>query len=121
MMSTMNPFSFGPDPSITKKCPHCDTALEFESCGQVVVFNAHDDAFCHLATRERVRMLEQVLLGQREAYERAIERQRRWLDGVLADAGLPSLEERAKMAELKHLMAKRDLDPNALADQFKGP
>jgi hypothetical protein len=118
-VSTMNPFSFGSDPSVTKKCPHCDTALEFESAGQLVVFTAHDDAFCDLATRERVRMLEQVLLAQREAYERAIERHRRWFDKILADNKLPSLAERAAHAELKRHMAERQhLDAEAVADMF---
>lgn len=111
----MSPFSLGQDPTVTKRCPHCDTALEFQPItGGRVVFTAHDDAFCHLATRERVRMLEQVLLGQREAYERAIERQRRWVDEVLSDAGLPSLAERAKLDEFKRAMAGQLHEANGL-------
>lgn len=111
----MNAFSFGQDPQVTKRCPHCDTALEFEPItGGRLVFTAHDEQFCYAATRERVKMLESVLLAQREAYERAIERQRRWMDKVLADAGLPSLAERAKLDEVKRAMASQLSDLNGL-------
>lgn len=116
----MNPFSFGSDPQVTKKCPHCDTALEFEPItGGRLVFTAHDEPFCHAATRERVKMLEQVLLAQREAYERAIERHRRWFDKILADAKLPSLAERAEVADLKRSAADRVAEATVLSDLFR--
>jgi hypothetical protein len=96
----MNPFSLGQDPTVTKRCPHCDTALEFEPItGGRVVFTAHDDAFCHLATRERVRMLQQVLFANQEAYERKFEHHKRRLNEMLAKHGLPSLDEQAAKAE----------------------
>lgn len=114
----MTPFTLGQDPTVTKRCSHCDTALEFEPVtGGRVVFTAHDDQFCRDATRERVKMLEAVLLSQREAYERAFERQRRWLDSVLKEHGLPSLAERAKIDELKRAMAEQQrIDARALAE-----
>lgn len=111
----MNSFTLGQDPHVTKRCPHCDTALEFEPvAGGRLVFTAHDEQFCHDAARERVKMLESVLLAQREAYERAFERQRRWMDKVLADAGLPSLAERANVADLKRETAGRLHELNGL-------
>ena len=97
----MNPFSFGSDQSITKRCEHCDTALEFESAGKRVRFTAHDDAFCHAATRERVRTLGQVLLSQREAYERKIAAYERRVDAMLAKHGLPSLRDQASEHEIE--------------------
>lgn len=98
----MNPFSFGQDPSVTKKCPHCDTALEFVSNGQRVVFTAHDDQFCMWATRERVKLLEGVLLAQRESYERHVDRFKRRVNKMLAEHGIPSIEEQAKAASVEH-------------------
>lgn len=95
----MRPFAFGPNLTITKRCSHCDTALEFEPItgGRVrVVFTAHDEKFCAAATRDRVHLLERVLLEQREAYERALARQRRWIDKVMRDNGLPTTAERAE-------------------------
>jgi hypothetical protein len=81
----------------TKKCPHCDTALEFTTdLGKCMVFTAHDDRFCTLVTRERVRMLEQVILSQRESYERRIADEIRGIDAMLVKRGLPTLDEMAK-------------------------
>lgn len=110
----MRPFSFGPDTSIVKKCPHCDTALEFESAGQRVVFTAHDEKFCHLATRERVHMLERALLGQREAYERRIKDYERRVDEMLSQHGLPTLAERAEQHKARAQMMAQLCDPNVL-------
>lgn len=101
----MNLFAFGQDPAVTKRCPHCDTALEFISCGQRIVFTAHDDEFCNGATRHRVKLLEHVLLSQREAYERLVSKLERRVDVVLAEHGLPSLREQAKEHEVEAKIA----------------
>lgn len=97
---------------ISKKCPHCDTVLEFEDGSRHVMFTAHDDAFCHLATRDRVRLLEQALVTQRETYEHHIDRFKRRVDEMLTKHGLPTLtelDERARRdAELLRL---RFIDP----------
>jgi hypothetical protein len=89
---------------ITKKCPHCDTALEFTSDGLRLTFKAHDDTFCFALTRERVRLLERVMLEQREAYERRVSRIERDVDKLLAEHGLPSLKERRTAAEAEALV-----------------
>jgi hypothetical protein len=89
---------------ITKKCPHCDTALEFMADGLRFTFKAHDDAFCFALTRERVRVLERALLEQREAYERRIARIERDWEQMLATHGLPSLKERRTAAEAEALV-----------------
>jgi hypothetical protein len=115
----MNPHSFGCDPSVVKKCPHCDTALEFESAGQSVVFTKHDDVFCNAMTRRRVQDLQQALVDQSELYGHAIRRQLRSFDKILTDSGLPSMEERSKRAELQCLKLELTLDARALANQFK--
>lgn len=57
--------------SPTKRCPHCDTALEFESGGQRLAFTAHDEKFYTLVTRDRVQFLKQAMQAEREAYERS--------------------------------------------------
>ncbi len=86
---------------ITKKCPHCDTALEFMADGLRFTFKAHDDAFCFALTRERVRVLERAMLEQREAYERRMARIERDVNKLLAEHGLPSLKERGAAAEME--------------------
>lgn len=98
---------------VTKKCPHCDTALEFATdLGQRMVFTAHDDGFCAMVTRERVRMLEQVILSQRESYERSISDRMRTIDKMLVSRGLPSLDELSRpereRADVLKVMALRD-------------
>lgn len=98
---------------VTKKCPHCDTALEFTTdLGQRMVFTAHDDGFCAMVTRERVRMLEQVILSQRESYERSISDRMRTIDKMLVSRGLPSLDELSRpereRADVLKVMALRD-------------
>jgi hypothetical protein len=89
---------------ITKKCPHCNTALEFTSDGLHVTFKAHDDEFCFALTRERVRVLERAMLEQREAYERRMARIERDVNKLLAEHGLPSLKERRAAAEMEALV-----------------
>lgn len=111
---------------VTKKCPHCDTALEFATdLGQRMVFTAHDDGFCAMVTRERVRMLEQVILSQRESYERSIADRMRSLKAYLAKRGLPSLDEMLRpereMNEVKLKMAQSDRVGVFIADMFKDP
>lgn len=98
----------------TKKCPHCDTALEFiTDLGQRMVFTAHDDTFCAMLTRERVRMLEQAILSQRESYERSIAARLRGIDEMLVRRGLPTLAELAK-PDLERVALMREM---ALRDQ----
>lgn len=104
--------------TITKRCPHCDTALEFK-IGQHMCFTAHDDASCHLATRERVHILERALIEQRESYERHIADYRRSVDRLLVEHGLPTLEERAKRHEAAALLVLAQsgvLDLSGLGD-----
>ena len=94
---------------VTKKCPYCDTPLEFMTCGKKMVFTAHDDTYCHRVTRERVKMLEVALLAQREAYERSVEQHLRAVDDMLAKEGLPSMAQRAKVAELDAAYLRRQM------------
>lgn len=122
----MNPFSFGSAPWITKKCPHCDTTLEFESAGKRFRFTAHDEAFCNAGTRERVRMLEQVLLSQREAYERKIAAYERRVDATLAKHGLPSMRDQANEHELEAsrlnaIYAGMGVTPDLLIGELTAP
>lgn len=81
------------------RCPHCGTTLEFCSGGIRFRFTAHTEAFCRDMTRQRVKDLERALVQQREAFEHANEQLRRHVDKILSNAGLPTLEERAKHAE----------------------
>ena len=90
----------------TKMCEYCQTAIEFATPGgQGFAFRAHDAAFCAIATRERVRILERALVDQRELYERAIERAiERWtraVDELLAKHGLPSLAKQTEAARVE--------------------
>lgn len=105
---------------ITKKCPHCDTALEFAVDGRSLMFTAHDDRFCAVVTRGRVKMLEQVILSQRESYERSIADRMRRVDAYLAKRGLPSLDEMLRpereMNEVKLKMAQSGV---SIAGMFK--
>ncbi len=101
--------------TVTKKCPHCDTAIEFQSAGQHVLFIAHDEASCHALTRYRVHMLERALIDQREAYEREIAAFKRSIDKMLAAHGLPSLAEQSDEAE-KRATVLRTLAASPVAD-----
>lgn len=87
----------------TKRCPHCDTALEFESGGQRLAFTAHDEKFCTLVTRDRVRFLMQAMQAEREAYERSVAALRRQTNEMLKRHGISSLEEQAAEHEPRTL------------------
>lgn len=87
------------DMTVTKRCPYCDTTLEFESGGKRFTFKAHDEAFCVIGTRGRVKMLEQVIVRQRETFEHYITAAHRRFDQIMAEAGLPSLADRQREAE----------------------
>jgi hypothetical protein len=100
---------------ITKRCPHCDTALEFTLAGKRVVFTAHDETFCNIGTRERVRLLERAMLSQREAYERSFDRLKRSINTMLVEHGLPTLEDReVEFAEAARAKMAVALAPGAM-------
>lgn len=78
-----------------ERCPVCETSLQWRSGDRLVVFTAHDEAFCRDACRQLINDLRVALQGQQEAFARSLESARRAADQVLADAGLPTLSERA--------------------------
>ena len=55
---------------IDGKCPLCDTNLVHQMPNGVrMVFTLHDQEFCDLMTRDRIRMLQRVLKNSREYHE----------------------------------------------------
>lgn len=89
--------------TITKRCKHCDTVLEWSNLtpdGGTVLhgFTAHDDAFCRGATQQRVQDLLIAIAGIHESYKHAIDHPRRDVSKMLIERGLPSLDDMAKQA-----------------------
>lgn len=91
--------------TVLRRCLHCDTALAHDlGGGRVVIFRAHDDAFCAAATRGRVQTLVRALADLHEVYARHVRALHARVDELLAEAGLPSLRDRAERARLLALL-----------------
>lgn len=94
-----------------KKCAHCDTTLEFDlGDGRRMTFAAHDEAFCRDMTRHRVRVLSDALVSQREVYEHKFTEYRRRVDLMLAENGLPSLNDRESEARAQAVLMASQMD-----------
>lgn len=123
--------------TVLRRCELCDTPLEYAIDDRRLEFAGHSPELCQVGTLERIRGLQAALKAQQELHQHAAATFARQVDEILVGHKLPTLAERARMAEVKARLAAADVqlgigrglgemlrargvDPQRLVDQRPG-